>query len=316
MKIFRIKSIVLCIIALSGLFSCAMEGEIHIDMDSLYPESSLKGWYLTENNTGLCGNYDGLESLNISEVGYLFNNTLYINIPGITISKTLIELPIIIEASGVTIDHCLIKPTHGAGAGVPIITVLDATILDSDIDCTLIDLAVYGACIAVSGENCIIERCNIRGGGTGISIQNTSTSRVSVAQGNYIHELQLYNDNHIDGITIRISPGLGVIVRNNYIKVQPNPATGPLFIQPWAGHINNVLVEGNFFQGYGYGLALEYNTYGYGYNMLAKNNRFDPWEASNWAASLSGGPGWYEWTDNYMYRQNAISCMGTAVQEP
>lgn len=319
-----IKLIIACFIAAFTLISCAYDGEIHTELASLYPESSLKGWQITKNNTGLCGNYSNLTQLDPTKVGYISNNTLYINIPNITISDKIIEYPIVIEVSNVTIRHCLIIPANSLSQGVPIIQVGDATVSDSDIDCTLVPLDVYGACIAVSGENCIIERCNIRGGGTGLSIQNTSDLKISVAQGNHIYDLQTYNHpvmgtNHIDGVTIRISNGLGVIVRNNNIQIEaqnPSDATGPLFIQALQGHIDNVLTEGNLLQGYGYAIGLDYNAHGYGHNMQTKNNRIDSWNGSNWAAAISGGPGWHIWIDNYLYNKDAVSYRGAIVQKP
>jgi len=295
------------------------------DLNSLYPETALKGWQLNTNNTGLCNDYTGLVDIDPSTVGRIeqLNNVLYITIPGVTITYKRINYPIVIEASGVTIEHCLIRP-NAAGYGVPIVQAGNATIRDSEIDCSAIPLNQVGFSIAVAGENCIIERCNIHGASTGIGIHNSSPSRISVAQGNYIHDLRLYtNPNtgetaHVDGLTIRRSNGLGVIVRNNFIRVEPNQATGALFIQA-NSYINNVLVQGNLLQGYGNCLCLEQNTAGYGYNMFANNNRLDAWTvqgAGPWYAAVAGGPGWNEWTNNYAYDPNSNDCQGIVIPEP
>lgn len=314
-----IKLIIACFIAVCTLVSCAYDGEIHTELASLYPESSLKGWQLDENNTGLRGDYSKLTVLDPYSVGTITNNTLYITSPNITISDKRIEYTIIVDAPGVTIRNCLIIPTAGGSAGVPFVQVDNATIIDTDVDCSLIDINAFGACITVSGQNCIIESCNISGGGTGISIQNTSDTMVSVAEGNYIHGLRsIAGVSHNDGLTIRISTGIGVIVRNNCLRVDPaDPAqaTGPLFIQA-QGHIDNVLVEGNLLQGYGYATALDYNTGGYGYNMRAVNNRFDPWNGTNWSAAISGGPGWHIWEDNFLYNKKAVNYRGAVIPDP
>lgn len=289
-----------------------------IDLDSLYPETALKGWELNSGNTGLCDDYTGLDVIDPATVGSVDGVTLYIRVPDITISHKQINYPIAVEASNVIIEHCLIKPT-ACGYGVPIVQVDNTTIRDSEVDCDGIPIEQAGFSITVSGVNCIIERCNIHGASSGISIQNTSASAVSVAQGNYIHDLRLYTDTsgntaHIDGLTIRISSGKGVIVRNNYILVEPDIATGPVFIQAWAGHINNVLVEGNLLQGYGYSLALEYNAYGYGNNMQAINNRIDAW--TSWYCYVSGGPGWHTWENNCKYNAGAEDCAGDLIAAP
>ena len=35
-----------------------------------------------------------------------------------------------------------------------------------------------------------------------------------------------------------------------------------------------------------------------------------------WYAAVSGGEGWYLWTDNYAYNENAGDCAGDRVPEP
>ena len=310
-------------ILLAGL-SCTLGGEIHGDLSSLYPENGLNGWHINETNTGLCGKYTGLAELDPSEAGYVAYGTLFITINGATISHKEINYPVNIQAEGVTIEQCLIRP-YSCGRGVPVVIADNAIIRDSEIDCENIPLEQVGFSIVVNGDNFIIERCNIHGGSSGISIGSTADTMVSVAQGNYVHGLRLYTDPdtnetaHIDGLTIRRSDGLGVIIRNNFILVQPDIATGPLFIQAWRGHINNVLVQGNLLQGHGFCLALEYNAYGYGNNMRAVNNRIDPWTDNGsgpWYAYVSGGQGWYIWDNNYSYNSGAVYNIGSAVPAP
>lgn len=288
------------------------------DVGSLYPESALKGWHIDETNTGLKGDYTGLEALNASDVGYIAYGSLYITIPGVTISRKLIEYPVIIQAGGVTIEYCLIRPTAG-GNGVPVVQAADATVRDTEINLLLTPPNIAGGCITIVGENCIIERCNIRGGACGISIHNTSATKISVAQDNYVHELQCYTDPqgnvaHVDGLTIRDSSGKGIIVRNNNIQVGTSIATGPLFIQALQGHINNVLIEGNLLKGYGTALALDYNANGYGNNMSAVDNRL--YSEPGWITGISGGPGWNEWSENYLYDAANEDCKGGTVSEP
>jgi len=61
---------------------------------------------------------------------------------------------------------------------VPIVSINNATIRDSEVDCSAIPLAEVGYSIIINGEDCIVEICNIHDGSTGIAIHNTSDSMV------------------------------------------------------------------------------------------------------------------------------------------
>jgi len=90
--------------------------------------------------------------------------------------------------------------------------------------------------------------------------------------------------------------------------------SGTLFIQAWAGPINNTLIEGNMMETYGWCIPLEYNNYGYGNNMRSRNNRFV--RLGFGPGYVTGGPGWAEWTENYYYDPNGIDGKGTLTSKP
>ena len=146
-----------------------------------------------------------------------------------------------------------------------------------------------------------------------------------MAQGNFVHGLRLYTDPetgepaHVGALTIRRSDGRGIIIRNNYLQVDPTMATGPFFIQAWRGFVDNVLIEGNLLYGHGTCLALEYNAAGYGHNMRDKNNRMHALTIGGGGPNYcyaTGSPGWHEWTENYAYDSAADDCRGNAIAEP
>ncbi|MBN2403120.1 MAG: hypothetical protein JXN64_12060 [Spirochaetes bacterium] len=277
----------------------------------LYAGTDLKGWELNETNTGLKGDYSKLTEFNVS-LGKLASSGGPLYLPaGIKISDKILRYQLFLDAGGITIERCLIRPV-GVGKGMPLVTAGNAIIRDSEIDGSLIpdERIVYS--IAYSGHG-IIERCNIHHAATGIFINNTG-SKISVAQGNFIHNLRWISPAHMDGITVRRSDGKGLIIRNNRsICDSVRGSTGALFIQPYQGFIDNVLIEGNLLEGYGYNLYLEYRGHRYGSNIRVINNRFNAYSGSARTVGVDGGPGWHEWSENYIYKKDASDGRGKAV---
>lgn len=282
---------------------------------------TLSSWKIDETNTGLKGDYSNLTLINPEEVGSLAANTLSVSKNDITISDKQIPYTVIVTGTGVRFERCRFQPVT-VGQGIPLIRSQEtrAVFSDCEMDFSLVPIeqAYMSIGITLCGE---IYRCNIHGSSTGIYISNNSSDQASVAEGNLVHGLRFMEPAHVDGLTIRRCDGTGgMIIRNNYIRVDPSRATGALFIQAWGGHIDNVLIEGNFLQGYGHCLALEYNEHGYGSNMRAINNRFDAWTVDGggpWYTTVAGGDGWAAWEDNYVYDEEASAddYRGAAVDE-
>ena len=313
----KLQAILFILLAASA-FNCTLDesnDRIKTELDPLYPETELKGWELDETNTGLKQDYSGLTDFDAAGAdassGYLpewGTLTLY---AGATVTDRIISNELNLEAGGITLRRCLIRPVS-VGMGMPLIVAGNAVLQDCEIDGSLIPDANIVYSIAFSGTG-IIERCDIHDAATGIFINNNSR-KISVAQGNYIHDLRWISPAHMDGMTIRGSSGAGLIMRNNRsICGSSEGSTGALFIQPYSSYIDNVLIKGNLLEGYGYTLSLEDRGYGYGENMRAINNRFNPYPGSWGPVAVDGGPGWYEWTDNYRYDSSAEDGRGDKI---
>ncbi|MBN2403127.1 MAG: hypothetical protein JXN64_12095 [Spirochaetes bacterium] len=277
------------------------------------PQTGIKGWELNLTNTGLGGNYNNLTAINPSSVGRLSDGVLYVTISNVTIEDKLISNQINVEsASNVNFFRCLIKPC-GVGSGMPAISDPNGalTLIDCEIDGSDISNSQVTYCIGYSGFGSII-RCNIHHVASGLKIGNKNSVQ-SVAEQNYIHDLRWISPAHMDGITIRQSNGSGgcLIKNNRAITGSAAGSTGACFIQAQT-YVNNVIVEGNLWEGYGTNLALEANSGGYGNNMIARNNRFNAY-TSNGEVYVSGGGGWSEWTENYINDPSAVDNKGAVV---
>ncbi len=263
----------------------------------------LMGWELNNKNTGLKGDYSKLKPFDESTAKVEYGT---MKIPaGMTISDKIISRQLDLSSGKITIERCLIKPDY-VGNGMPIIggAGSDTIIRDSEIDGSRIPPVMpdgkprMGYPFAYSG-NGIVERCYIHDSGSGIWI-NSINSKLSVVQGNFIHKTRFTGEAHIDGVTIRRSDGAGIIIKNNRIVCDSSKGTtGAIFIQPYQGFINNVQIEGNLLEGYGYNLILETKGSGYGKNMIVKNNRFNTFSGGWGSSTVDGGPGWHEWAENY-----------------
>lgn len=285
--------------------------------DSGGSSGTLYGWLLTTNNIGLKGDYSALTELtNYTGIGYESDGVLYVTQSGITITNKLIPYQCNIEsASNVVFDKCLIKP-GGVGPGMPAISDPNGalTLQDCEIDGTDISDARIVYCIGYSGFGSVI-RTNIHHVATGIKGGNKN-SKQSVYENVYVHDLRWISPAHMDGITIRQSNGSGgcLIKNGRYIVASSEGVTGACFLQG-QNAINNITVEGNMLEGYGYCLALEANTGGYS-NVVASNNRMTPYSAGQYAY-VTGGSGWDTWSENYAYNgSNPPDYKGTSISEP
>jgi hypothetical protein len=276
---------------------------------------SLKGWELTEENTGLAGVGVDPSSLTV----YTGSSTPE---AGTVIRDSLITTTLDLSAGDITITRCLIRPTNVvAGSHILVNTTTDSTVTisDCDIDCDDVPASVVAKSCAFAGAG-TIERCNIYGMGSGIWLRG-SGSVASRLEGSYIHGLRAYGDptttgSHNDGMTVRDYSGPGMVISNNRIDCSSGNDTGALFIQPSAGAIDNVSIEGNLLEGRGYNLALEaaldrWPGNGYGANMIAINNRYSP---TGWGAGyVSGGSGWADASENYINDPAREDNKGAAV---
>jgi hypothetical protein len=266
-----------------------------------------KGWELNETNTGLAG--VGIEAYSLP----IYRGPSK-PAKGAVIAEMKIETTLDLSAGGITIERCWIRPAS-ISRGNNFINTFDnnghqepapenVVVRDCDIDGTA--LSAYDVCFSAAFVgNGTVERCHIYGMGSGVAIFHAGDKIPALIQGNYIHGLRAWGNpatdgSHNDGFTIRDYAGPSAVVRNNRIDCSSGNDTGAIFIQPYAGFIDNVLVEGNFLEGLGYQLILERHNYDYGTSLRAVDNRFSGTGFGPGYVDRKGLTyGWAEWQDNF-----------------
>lgn len=287
-------------------------------------DTALKGWELNLTNTGIAK--AGLQESDLTVLDLSSGEdagkgvTNYSGVPGniYIYANQTIENKIIspsyqlhLTAGNITLKNCIIRPS-AIGTGLPaIVADGNARLENCDIDGTI--LGNTGIAIAINGT---IIGCNIWGFSTGISINNPVGTTQSVCEGNYIHDLEGFTGAHMDGITIRVSVGNGVVVRNNRSSVSwttPALVTGALFLQSQEGVLDTVLIEGNLLEGHGYTLSMGISSFTFGTHVRVVNNRFNPYPDGWGAVAIQEGISLAEWSSNYLYDSSAPDGKGAVV---
>jgi hypothetical protein len=281
----------------------------------------LKGWQLNDTNTGLAG------------VG-VDRNTLPVytgptDVPaGTTIRLQKITTPLNLRAGNITLDRVWVHPTTSSGTS-GMITTYDVnigggaqngpvTIMDSDIDGSAVtDTHIYGDCAVRGAAN--LYRNNMWGMGSGICYFGAASMTNVVIEQNYVHNLRGglvlgTEQSHNESGTIRDFSGTSMVWRNNQLISKSGSDSGALFNQAYTGPINNVLIEGNLMDSYGWDLVLEPNPNSIGNNMRARDNRFG---LSGYGVGyVSGSAGWAEWSSNYLYDATKTNAAGAPAPCP
>ncbi len=286
--------------------------------------SSSAGWTVNENTVGLAPHGLSCESL----PAYTGSST----VPrGTTISGKRVTTNLDVSAGGITIERSCIQPSR-AWRGLPIVSTQNnqtftvapekVVIRDSELDGSLLDQESAAWATGVMGNADVISTY-IHGFGSGIAIMNSGRQLDVLIERNYVTDLIAWGNaattgNHTDGFTIRDFSAAEradrqLVVRNNRFGSDSGNDTGAFFIQAYSGRIDNVTVEGNLLEGKGYQLALESKNYGYS-NVRAMNNRFTG--TGFGPAYVTGGSGWQQWQDNYIYSASAADGKGRLVSKP
>jgi hypothetical protein len=285
--------------------------------------TSLFGWQLNENNTGLARL--GINKLTLSNYTGSASPAA-----GTVISDRRIEFQLDLSAGNITIQRCWIYP-HYVNPGMPIIYGREDTgnyanpsnvIKDSELDGS--NITVDGAISTSPGiwaGNIIIDSCSIHDMGAGVALEGNKTV---VMKNTYIYHLRdgQYSPgqwSHTDGFTIRSFSGPIANITNNRIVAYNNHCTGAAFFQAtWAGSpFNNITLNGNLFEGNGYNLILEWGNGGYGTNLQVINNRFNSSGYGGYGIGyVTGGPGWSVWTNNYLNSPGQVDNQGAVVNKP
>lgn len=283
------------------------------------------GWTVGSSNVGLaglgltCDQLPAYTGPDVPAAGTVFH-------------RQRITYPLNLKAGNITISQSCIQPTYTL-RGLPIIGTYNydnwtpapsaVAIRDSEIDGSKLvqfDAAWSTAFMGLAD----LQRNYIHGFGSGIAILASGQQLSATVEGNYVTDLIAWGNpatdgNHSDAFTVRgfnasANPARTLSIRNNRFDCDSDNATGALFVQTNTDDIDNVTIEGNFLEGGGYQLALEAQN-GHTYsNVKAINNRFSG--TSFGATYRIGGPGWAQWTDNYINDPAAIDNKGIVVAQP
>jgi hypothetical protein len=281
------------------------------------PLPALRGWELTETNTGLAALGLSCDDLEVY-TGPSKPDA------GAVISERRIESSLDLSNGDIVIERSCIRPTS-VGGGMAVVTTTDVnqcddegcavtssmvTIRDSDIDGSLISPENIAYSCAFQGVG-TLERNHVHDTGSGICFFGTGNTLDAIADGNYVHDLRAFGDpattgSHNESFTIRDfdpsdNPDRRLVVRNNRLDCDTGNDSGAMFIQAYAGYIDQVRLEGNLLEGNGYQLVLEANGSGYGMSMAAVDNRFSGTGYGPGYVDDGGqGYGWTTWEDNYI----------------
>lgn len=290
--------------------------------------STYSGWQLDASKTGLAPKGLSCGSLPLYSGGGK-------PAAGTTISEKRITTALDLSNGNIIIEKSCIQPTS-VGGGLPLITTTDynncpsgcaltpttVTIRDSEIDGSLMSASsIAQACAFLGIGN--IERNYIHGMGSGICMFNTGSNLSATIQGNYVHQLRAFGSSHNEAFTIRdfptnTNPNRFMNILNNRFDASSGNDTGAAFLQTYGGDINNILFEGNLFEGSGYQLGLEAG-YGniYGTSMRVNNNRFTgTGYGVGYITDAGLGYGWSQWTNNYIYNPGDVNGQGSPAIEP
>jgi hypothetical protein len=289
------------------------------------PPAALMGWQLTATNIGLAPLGLSCDAL-----------PLYAGparpAAGATISGVRIESALNMTAGNVTVEKSCIKPRNQGVLGSLSTTTVcpndcnigmpsgaKATIRDSEISGAFLSASAVATACAFDGV-ADIARTYIHDVGSGICFRETGLELSPVVENNYVHKLRHSGEAHHDAATVRDfrkNPAntRKLTWRGNRFDSTTNTGsyqTGALFIQPtWSGYgIHNVWVVDNYLEGGGFNLTLEQSNGGNS-NTHSLNNRF---RHTEWGYStVSGSPGWSEWSSNFRYDPNAVNAQGEVV---
>lgn len=287
--------------------------------------SATYGWQLTKELAGL--NKYGINGNRLPEYGGPIKP-----LAGTVIRRQRITSVLDLSNGNITLDTCYIKPKTGGG-GYPILSTFDfnaaqpgagpVTIRDCTIDGSALtpEQSAQSLALQVLGT---VSGNYITGFGSGIAFMGVGTQSNGLVENNYVTGLTSWGNpattgNHSDAFTVRdfsnsVEPARNLIVRNNRFDCNSGNDTGACFIQTSAGNIANVTLSGNLLEGGGYNFGLnQMGSFTYS-NLVVTNNRFGP--TGYGAASMSGGPGFATWSNNYLNADGQPDNQGAVVAAP
>ena len=284
----------------------------------------LRGWQVNATNAGLTG--VGVDKTTLP----VYSGTNPIP-SGSTISMKKLIDPDFVNGN-ITIDRCWIVLTGNPSNSLGSPNGID-TVRDSDIEAT----HYQGSPVGTGGTSkaILVLRCNISGG-QGLAYMNGP----GTVQQSYLHGMISAYENHCDGFTRRYGTEQVNFIDNHLDSyTNPNHTSAAIFLQD-NDYFDNILFQGNLIKNgssnYGSAVVEKKNVLGYGTHLIMDNNRFYPANGvqetvdpvpgaySHYGATLDyttavpgpGGPGWGQWTNNYVYDPSKPDSKGALILEP
>ena len=269
---------------------------------------ALMGWELTPANVGLARL--GIDGSSLPT--YSGSKT---PAQGTTISNMKItDTPIYCKNGNITIERCLIKPASHDVNGFGVICAKDTDdenapngfviVRDCEIDGSLLaDNQISNSC-AIDGVF-TAQRNYTHDTGSGMAIQAwfNGPDQNALLESNYIVSNRNYLDSHSDGLTVRnydVGSEFACNIRYNFVNCSSSSSTGALFFSVFSGkNMRNVTVTGNYALGNGYQCQLIQQDTSVYSNMRIINNRVSDTDFGS--GYVSGGVGWAEQSENYVY---------------
>lgn len=323
------STMMIFVLVLATLTGC---GAVRLVSASSRPEPShsasasavtppIAGWDVNASNVGLAPFGLSCDSLPRYSGDHIVRH-------GSVISGMLIPIALDLSEGDITIDRSCIQPTS-VGSGMPVVTTINyntmgitedpVVIRNSEFDGSRLDnksAAMSAAFIGIAD----LRRNYFHGFGSGIALMDTGTRLDSIVEENYVTGLVAWGDpakngNHSDAFTIRDfsaaeKPDREVVIRHNRFDCDSGNDSGAVFLQTYAGRIDNVLLEGNLLEGNNYQLQVGKLDYPYT-NIRAINNRMSG--TGYGPLNVQGGPGFAEFTRNYIYKTNGVNGEGTLI---
>lgn len=224
----------------------------------------------------------------------------------------------------IVVERSCIRPGSGTGSLVtnyvcgaddcPVISEKSIVIRDSEFDASTVPASQIAGSCAFRGTG-TLQRNYMHGMGSGICFYGTGMKHEAIAEQNYVTDMRSYGGSHNEAATIRDfmldqNPNRIARFTQNRFDIASGNVTAGLFIQPTWDDIDTLVVEGNLIEGGGYNLFLN-ASHGSYQNVRAINNRF---RSTGWGPStVMGGPGWAQWSNNYMYDATKADARGALV---
>jgi hypothetical protein len=281
--------------------------------------SLLKGWQLTDTNIGLapfglsCDRLPSYQGPLTPAKGARISNVRITGSLDLREGDIIVERSCIRPAAG---DTSSLVTNYVCGADdCPVISPQSVVIRDSEFDAEGVPASQIAGSCAFRGTG-LLQRNYMHGMGSGICFYGTGMLHDAIAEQNYVTGLRAAGSSHNEAATIRDfmldqTPTRVARFTNNRLNSESGNDTAGLFVQPTWDDIDSLSVDGNLIEGGGYNLFLN-SAHGAYKNVRSMNNRFRP---TGWGPSaVQGGPGWAEWTENYLYDPTKPDAQGAGVQ--